>query len=335
MREATEALAAHIPVTRACDALAVPRSSLYRSRQPTVKQEVGTRPTPTRALSPEEKETVRDLLNSERFCDHSPYQVYATLLDEGSYHCSISTMYRILREHDEVHERRDQRRHPVYSKPELLATAPNQLWSWDITKLKGPATWQLFYLYVVLDVFSRYVVGWLLTEKESSDLARVLVAESYQKQRVNPEQLTLHADRGPAMIAQSLAQLLGKLGVSKSHSRPYTPNDNPFSEAQFKTMKYRPDYPARFDSLTDAQNWARDFFYWYNNEHRHSSLGLMTPATVHYGQAAALTAQRQLALRAAYEAHPERFVKGPPQPPELPQAVWINPPVSEERDGSS
>lgn len=335
MREATEALAAHIPVTQACDALAFSRSSLYRSRQPAVKKEAGTRPTPARALSPEEKETVRDLLNSERFCDHSPYQVYATLLDEGSYHCSISTMYRILREHDEVHERRDQRQHPAYSKPELLATAPNQLWSWDITKLKGPATWQLFYLYVVLDVFSRYVVGWLLAEKESSDLARVLVAESYQKQRVNPEQLTLHADRGPAMIAQSLAQLLGKLGVSKSHSRPYTPNDNPFSEAQFKTMKYRPDYPARFDSLTHAQNWARDFFCWYNNEHRHSSLGLMTPATVHYGQAAALTAQRQLALRAAYEVHPERFVKGPPQPPELPQAVWINPPASEKRDGSS
>lgn len=335
MIAATEALAVHLPVTRACDALAFPRSSLYRARQPTVKTEPAARPTPARALNPEEKETVRDLLNSERFCDHSPYQVYATLLDEGSYHCSISTMYRILRAHDEVRERRDQRQHPSYSKPELLATAPNQLWSWDITKLKGPATWQLFYLYVVLDVFSRYVVGWLIAEAESSELARMLIAESYQKHGLDPEQLTLHADRGPAMISLTLAQLLGKLGVTKSHSRPYTPDDNPFSEAQFKTMKYRPDYPDCFDSLVEAQAWARDFFYWYNNEHRHSSLGLMTPATVHYGRAASLTARRQATLTSAYEAHPERFVKGPPQPPELPQAVWINPPVSEESDGLS
>lgn len=335
MMAATKVLATQIPVTRACDALAFPRSSLYRSRRPPVKKEAVTRPTPARALQPEEKETVRDLLNSERFCDRSPYQVYATLLDEGHYYCSISTMYRILREHDEVRERRDQRRHPSYSKPELLATTPNQLWSWDITKLKGPATWQLFYLYVVLDVFSRYVVGWLIAEAEASELARLLIAESYQMQGVDPEQLTLHADRGPAMTSQSLAHLLGKLGVAKSHSRPYTPDDNPFSEAQFRTMKYRPDYPARFGSLADAQTWARGFFSWYNNEHRHSSLGLMTPATVHYGQAAALTAQRQGTLLAAYEAHPERFVKGPPQPPELPEAVWINPPVSEEMDGQS
>jgi len=332
---ATEALATQIPVTRACDALAFPRSSLYRARRPPVEIEPARRPTPARALKPEEKETVRDLLNSERFCDRSPYQVYATLLDEGRYYCSISTMYRILREHDEVRERRDQRRHPSYSKPELLATAPNELWSWDITKLRGPVTWQLFYLYVVLDVFSRYVVGWLIAEAEASELARQLVHESYQKQGVDAEQLTLHADRGPAMTSLTLAQLLGKLGVTKSHSRPYTPDDNPFSEAQFKTMKYRPDYPARFGSLAEAQTWAREFFYWYNNEHRHSSLGLMTPATVHYGQAAALTAQRQATLRTAYEAHPERFVKGLPQPPALPAVVWINPPASEEPDGQS
>ena len=335
MRAATEALSTQIPVTRACDALAFPRSSLYRARRPPVKKEAVTRPTPARALQPEEKEMVRDLLNSERFCDRSPYQVYATLLDEGNYYCSISTMYRILREHDEVRERRDQRQRPSYSKPELLATAPNQLWSWDITKLKGPATWQLFYLYVVLDVFSRYVVGWLIAERESSELARLLIAESYQKQNVDREQLTLHVDRGPAMTSQSLAQLLGKLGVAKSHSRPYTPDDNPFSEAQFKTMKYRPDYPTRFGSLVDAQSWAREFFPWYNNEHHHSSLGLMTPATVHYGRAVTLTAQRQVTLCAAYETYPERFVKGLSQPPEPPEAVWINPPVSEESDGSS
>ena len=253
MTAATEALAAHIAVTRACDALAFPRSSLYRARRPLVKKEPSPRLTPARALRPAEKESVRALLNSERFCDCSPYQVYATLLDEGSYHCSISTMYRILRDQDEVHERRNQRQHPPYSKPELLATAPNQLWSWDITKLKGPATWQLFYLYVVLDVFSRFVVGWLIAERESSELARELIGQSYQKQGVVSEQLTLHADRGPAMISQTLAQLLGKLGVAKSHSRPYTPDDNPFSEAQFRTMKYRPDYPARFGSLTAAQ----------------------------------------------------------------------------------
>jgi putative transposase len=280
-------------------------------------------------------ENVRDLLDSERFGDSSPYQVYATLLDEGLYHCSIRTMYRILHAHDQVRERRNQRRHLAYSKPELLATAPNQLWSWDITKLKGPATWQLFYLYVLLDVFSRYVVGWLIAERESSELARELISESYQKQGVDPEQLTLHADRGSPMISQTLAQLLGKLGVVKSHSRPHTANDNPFSEAQFKTMKYRPGYPERFGSLADARAWARHFFSWYNNEHRHSSLGLMTPATVHFGQAAALTRERQAILHAAYEAHPERFVKGPPQPPELPPAVWINPPTPERPSGSS
>jgi len=333
MIETAETLAAQVPLTQVCQALDLPRSSLYRSRQPAVEAAPSSRPTPARVLSAAEKETVRELLNSERFCDHSPRQVYAILLDEGSYHCSISTMYRILREHDEIRERRNQRRHPVYSKPQLLATRPNELWCWDITKLKGPATWQLFYLYVVLDVFSRYVVGWLVAESESGDLARQLVDESYQKQRVDLDELTLHADRGPAMISQTLAQLLGKLGVVKSHSRPYTPDDNPFSEAQFKTMKYRPDYPARFGSLIDAQAWARRFFHWYNHEHRHSSLGLMTPAAVHYGQATALTAQRQVTLQAAYEAHPERFVKGLPQPPQLPEAVWINPPDSQKPAG--
>jgi putative transposase len=333
MTVATEALAAEIGVARACKALAYPRSSLYRTRRPVEQKEPARQPTPVRALSPAEKQTVRDLLNSERFCDHSPYQVYATLLDEGRYHCSISTMYRILHEHDQVRERRNQRRHPAYSKPELLATAPNQVWSWDITKLKGPATWQLFYLYVVLDIFSRYVVGWLIAEREAGALASELVGQSYQKQAVDPEQLTLHADRGGPMISQTLAQLLGKLGVVKSHTRPYTPDDNPFSEAHFKTMKYRPDYPDRFESLDAARAWARRFFAWYNNEHRHSSLGLMTPAVVHYGQAAFLTAQRQVTLHAAYEAHPERFVKGLPQPPELPDAVWLNPPTPEGSDG--
>jgi putative transposase len=286
-------------------------------------------------LSSLEKETVHDVLNSARFQDQAPHQVYGTLLDEGIYYCSISTMYRILHEQSAVQERRQQRQHPHYTRPELLATGPNQLWSWDITKLRGAVTWSYFYLYVILDVFSRYVVGWLVAAGESADLAEQLIAASCRKQEIDRGQLTLHADRGPAMIAKSVAQLLIDLNVVKSHSRPYTPDDNPFSEAQFKTMKYRPDYPARFGSLADACTWARRFFHWYNNEHRHSSLGLMTPATVHYDQATALTAQRQATLSAAYEAHPERFVKGPPQPPTLPPAVWINPPRSDDQGGPS
>jgi putative transposase len=260
--------------------------------------------------------------------------VYATLLDEGAYYCSISTMYRILHQHNEVRERRNQRQHPSYTKPELLGTEPNELWSWDITKLRGPVTWQLFYLYVVLDVFSRYVVGWMIAERESGDLAKQLLVESYRKQGVDQEQLTLHADRGSPMICKTIAQLLIDLGVSKSHARPHTPNDNPFSEAQFKTMKYRPDYPARFSSIEEARQWARAFFHWYNNEHHHSSLGLMTPAAIHYGQAATLTSQRQATLKTAYETHPERFVNGLPKPPKVPTEVWINPPQSDEKGGT-
>jgi putative transposase len=282
-----------------------------------------------------EKERVHEALNSERFQNRAPHQVYGTLLDEGIYYCSISTMYRILDEQDEVHERRNQRKHPNYTRPELLATKPNQLWSWDITKLRGPVTWSYFYLYVILDVFSRYVVGWLIAEGESAELAKELIGESCCKQQIERGQLTLHADRGPAMIAKSMAQLLIDLNVAKSHSRPYTPDDNPFSESQFKTMKYRPDYPGRFESLASAQAWAQTFFEWYNNQHRHSSLGLMTPATVHYGQAATLTAQREVTLQAAYEQHPERFVKGLPKPPAVPTAVWINPPRSDDQGGLS
>lgn len=334
MIQTTEALALNIPLTRACSALGYPRSSLYRSRLPKPAIKQPNRPTPVRALSESEREKVRDLLNSERFQDRSPDQVYATLLDEGTYHCSTRTMYRILGQHNEVRERRNQRRHPFYTKPELLATKPNELWSWDITKLRGPVTWQLFYLYVVLDVFSRYVVGWMIAERESGDLAKQLLTESYHKQGVDQEQLTLHADRGSPMISKTVAQLLMDLGVSKSHSRPYTPSDNPFSEAQFKTMKYRPDYPARFESIVEALLWARAFFHWYNNEHHHSQLGLMTPAAIHHGRAAILTSQRQDTLKIAYEAHPERFVKGLPKPPQVPTEVWINPPQSDKQDGS-
>jgi len=317
-------------VATACRVLATPRSWYYRQKAASgqEREKSSSRPAPRRTLGEAEKVEIRWVLNSERFADQSPREVYAALLDEGVYLCHWRTMYRVLAEQQQVRERRNQLRHPAYSKPELLTTAPNQLWSWDITKLKGPVTWQLFYLYVVLDVFSRYVVGWLIDEHESGELARELIAQSYQKQDVALTQLTLHADRGPAMVSQTLAQLLSKLGVAKSHARPYTPDDNPFSEAQFKTMKYRPDYPERFDSLEHARSWARTFFAWYNHEHHHTSLGLMTPAMVHYQRVDEVRASRQRVLDAAYAARPERFTKGRPLAPQAPDQVWINPPPS-------
>ena len=241
-------------------------------------------------------------------------------------------MYRILDEHGQVRERRNQLQHPAYAKPELLATGPNQLWSWDISKLKGPAKWTYYYLYVILDLFSRYIVGWMVAEREAASLAEKLIAESCSKQGIEPSQLTLHADRGSAMRAKSVAQLLADLGITKTHSRPYTPNDNPYSESQFKTMKYRPDFPERFESVTDARSWAREFFGWYNHDHHHSGLGLMTPATVHHGRAEAVREQRQQVLLVAYAAHPERFVRGVPIPPELPNEVWINKPQTDDEE---
>jgi putative transposase len=313
------------------------RSSYYRQQQ--VKAAV-TEPRPVRApspraLPPAEQERVRDLLNSERFADSSPRQMYGTLLDEEQYLCSVSTMYRILRAHKEVRERRHQKRHPVYKKPELLATGPNQVWSWDITKLRGPAPHTYYYMYTILDIFSRYVVGYMIASRELASLARQLVADTCAKQGIEPDQLILHADRGSAMISKTLALLLADLGVGKSHSRPYTSDDNPLSEAQFKTMKYRPDYPDRFGSVQDARSWAQIFIHWYNHKHRHTSLGLMTPATVHDGLAAKLTVQRQATLRAACEKHPERFVRGLPTPPKQPTAVWINPPLEKDREMKS
>lgn len=328
MIEAVEELAKSIGVSAACQALGVPRSSLYRARQP--EKEPRARPTPERALSEEEKVQVRQVLNSERFQDCSPRQVYATLLDERVYLCHWRTMYRILAEHEEVRERRNQLQHPTYTKPELLATGPNQLWSWDITKLKGPRKWTCYYLYVILDVFSRYVPGWLVAECESAMLAEQLITETCAKQGIEPGQLTVHADRGSSMRSKTVALLLADLGVTKTHSRPYVSNDNPYSESQFKTLKYRPGFPERFGSLVDARNWTRPFFRWYNHEHRHSSLGLMTPATVHYGQAEAVRAQRQQVLLEAYAAHPERFVRGQPTPPPLPKEVWINKPQTKD-----
>lgn len=322
----SEQLAEHTSVSAACQALGVPRSSFYRARQP--EKEPQPRPTPKRALSQAEKMEVRQTLNSERFQDMSPRQVYATLLDEGIYHCSWRTMYRILDEHQEVRERRNQLRHPKYIKPELLTTRPNMLWSWDLTKLRGPVKWTYYYLYTILDVFSRYVVGWMIAERESASLAQQLIQETCRKQEIQPEQLTVHADRGSSMRSKTVALLLADLGVTKTHSRPYVSNDNPYSESQFKTMKYRPTYPERFGSIQDARAWARSFFRWYNHDHHHSALGLMTPAAVHCGQAETMREQRQQILEAAYAAHPERFVHGEPKAPALPQEVWINKPES-------
>jgi putative transposase len=307
----------------ACVALGLSRAALYRGRRPIAIAR--PRPAPPRALGLGERQAVLDLLHT-RFIDHAPAQVHATLLDEGRYLCSPRTMYRFLDAAHEIKERRDQVRRPHYTAPELLATRPNEVWSWDITKLLGPVKWTYFYLYVILDIFSRYVVGWMLAPHESAALAERLIAETCAKHEIQPGQLTLHADRGGAMRSKPVALLLADLGVTKTHSRPHVSNDNPFSEAHFKTLKYCPQFPERFGSIEDGRAFGQDFFHWYNEEHRHSGLGFLPPAIVHFGQAATVRAQRQHVLAAAYARHPERFVNGQPHPADLPQAVWINPP---------
>ena len=314
-------------IRAACQALALPRASYYRKLHPGSSASPISRRPPARALRPEERQTVLACLHEERFQDRSPAAVYATLLDEGTYHCSISTMYRVLEEHDESHERRNQLLHPPYQKPELMATAPNQLWSWDISKLLGPVKWTYFYLYVILDVFSRYVTGWMVAYRESAELAKRLIEESCKKQHITPGQLTLHADRGTSMKSKPVALLLADLGVTKTHSRPHVSDDNPFSESQFRTLKYRPEFPDRFGCIQDSRAFCQSFFRWYNQEHRHSGVGLLTPAAVHYGQAENILRQRQDVLNAAYQRHPELFVRNAPKPPALPSEVWINRPV--------
>jgi putative transposase len=330
---AAENLAPHVGVSQACEALDVPRASFYRRRD-RQSESAGDASCKTRASSrallASEREKVRQTLYSERFMDKSPSQVFSTLLDEGQYLCSVRTMYRILEEDNASKERRNQLKRPNYTKPELLATGPNQVWSWDITKLLGPAKWKYYYLYVILDIFSRYVVGWMLAHREQADLAKRLIRETIEKHNVHEDQLIIHSDRGPSMTSHSVSQLLITLGVTKSHSRPHVSNDNPFSESQFKTMKYRPDFPCRFGSYEDSLGHCRQFFDWYNDEHYHSGIGLMTPASLHYGQAPKVVASRQRALQSAYAAHPERFVNGVPKPPELPSAVWINPPSKDD-----
>jgi len=314
----------------ACRALGASPATIYRRRRPPGPRPKKPRPRPARALSEAEREAVLAKLHDERFVDSSPAAVWATLLDEGRYLCSERTMYRLLAESGEVRERRDQLTHPAYAKPELLAKRPNELWSWDISKLKGPAKWTSYHLYVILDVFSRYCVGWTVQERESAALAEALIAQSCEQQGIGRGRLTLHADRGSSMRSKPVAFLLADLGVTKTHSRPYTSTDNPYSEAQFRTLKYRPAFPARFDSIEQAREFCRFFFRWYNHEHRHSGIGLMTPASVHHGRAKQAHAARQAVLSAAYAANPERFVGGAPKPPTLPEAAWINKPESEE-----
>ena len=326
--EAAVILSSEVGIKYACEALDVARAGFYRTqaRKDAPSVETVQQPTSPRSLSSEERRGVLDILHTDRFVDKAPYEVYATLLDEGQYHCSIRTMYRILNENKEVKERRNQLRHPVYTKPELLATAPNQVWSWDISKLLGPVKWTYFYLYVIMDIFSRYVVGWMIAPAESAVLAERLIGETCTKQNIGRDQLTIHADRGSSMKSKPVALLLADLGVTKTHSRPHTSDDNPYSEAQFKTLKYRPDFPERFGSIEDSRSFCQDFFPWYNKEHRHTGIGLHTPEAVHYGLAQDIQIARGEVLRTAYEAHPERFVKKIPVPPMLPEAVWINKP---------
>lgn len=340
--EAVDDLVPLVGAKAACEAVGLPRASYYRAR-PAARQQAAERcelakPSPARerrpqqqprALSEAERAAVLEVLHSERFVDAAPATVYATLLDEGVYLCSEATMYRLLRERGETGDRRRHATHPAKVKPELVADAPNWVWSWDITKLHGPAKWT-YYLYVILDIFSRYPVGWMVASRESGVLAERLITEAVRKQQVDRNQLTLHADRGSSMASKPVAFLLADLGVTKSQSRPHCSNDNPFSEAQFKTLKYRPDFPERFGCIADARVFCDRFFRWYAHEHRHSGIGLHTPADVHYGRAHVLREARGRVLDAAYLAHPERFVHKAPEPPKLPGTVWINKPEDKE-----
>jgi len=324
---AVRELGREVGVRAACGALAMPAASYYRWGRPCPRP-APPRPRPPLALSASEEHTVLAVLNGERFVDVAPPEAYATLLGEGTYLCSRRTMYRVLERHGQVRERRDQLRHPVAAKPELLATGPNQVWSWDITKLKGPAKWVYFYLYVILDIFSRYVVGWMLAQRESAELAKRLIRETLEKEGIDDgRELTVHSDRGPSMTSKTLGQLLADLSITRSLSRPYTSNDNPFSEAQFRTLKYRPEFPDRFGSYQHGLSFLRPFFHWYNEKHHHGGIGFFTPGQVHRGEVAQVLAERQRALDVAFLAHAERFKGRAPHAPAPPPAVWINPPA--------
>ncbi|MCM3885203.1 IS3 family transposase [Frankia sp. R82] len=334
--EALDKLIPKVGAVAACRAVGRSRATHYRRhrkspappRREPIPHKQRRQPA---ALTAAERARVLEVLRSQRFVDASPDQVWAALLDEGVYLASPRTMYRLLAEHGETGERRRQATHPAHVKPELAADTPNSVWSWDITKLHGPKKWTYYHLYVILDVYSRYVVGWMVAERESAALAEDLITATCAKQQVSPERLTIHADRGTSMTSKSVALLLADLGVTRSHSRPRVSNDNPYSEAQFKTLKYRPGYPGSFENLQAARAWCRRFFDHYNNHHRHSGIGMLTPTVVHHGQADSVRQARAQVLDAAYAAHPERFIRRPPTPPKLPAPAWINRPPNEEQ----
>ncbi len=325
---AAVAVADEVGVRPIVEALGLSRATFYRHRHGRPKDL--PRPTPSRALSEEENERVLSVLHSEEFIDAAPAEVVATLSSRGQYLCSTRTMYRVLAANREVRERRNRVRRPMYVRPQLVATAPNQVWSWDITKLRTGVPFVYLFLYVILDIFSRYVVGWMVAERETSALAKRLIEETYLREGVQPDQLTLHADRGTQMVAQTTAQLCARLGIVRSHNRPYVSNDNPYSESQFGTMKQHSSFPKIFGGIADALVWARGFFPWYNENHQHGGIAYLTPAQVHRGEVESVIARRQDAMRDAYGRHPERFVRGMPRVARPPEAVWINPPEAEK-----
>jgi putative transposase len=313
----------------ACELLGASRATRYRRRRPPLVGPPPPRPTPPNALSEAEGQHILSVLRSEEYCDLAPAQIWARLLDDGVYLCSISTMYRLLAVAGENRERRRQRTHPARKKPELIATAPNRVWSWDITKLQGPTRGVYYELFVIIDIFSRYVVGWMVAPAETGELAEAFIAEAFARQGVDRDTLTLHADRGTSMTSKPVAQLLVDLGVARSHSRPHVSNDNPYSEANFKTLKYCPAFPGRFGSIEDARAFCAVFFDYYNHVHRHAGIGLHTAASVHYGTANEIRAQRARTLDAAYTTNPARFRHHRPEPPKLPTVAWINEPTPE------
>ncbi len=335
--DAIDELTPIVGTTAALAATGVDRASWYRRHRqspPAQRPERVATPQP-RALTPVERKQIKALLESDEFVDEAPATVYAKLLDQGTYLGSVSTMYRILSEHGEVRERRRQATHPAHKKPELIANGPNEIWSWDITKLHGPEKWTYYYCYVILDIFSRHAVGWMLARAERAELAKRLINDTIAKHGVPRDRLTLHSDRGSPMIAKPVAHLLADLGVTKSHSRPHVSDDNPYSESQFRTLKYRPAFPDRFGSFEDARAHCVRFFGWYNEDHRHSGIGFHTPSDVHYGRAEAIRDRRGVVLLDAYAEHPERFVRKIPTPPALPVAAWINEPKEEGADSSN
>jgi len=316
---------------QACELVGANRSTIQRRRQPPKLGPPKPRPEPPNKLTEPERQRILSVLRSPEFCDLAPAQVWARLLDDGTYLCSISTMYRLLRIAGENRERRRQRTHPARKKPELIVITPNEVWSWDITKLAGPVRGIYYELFVIIDIYSRYVVGWTVANAETGELAEAFIEAALDRQQIGRDQLTLHADRGSSMTSKPVAQLLVDLGVARSHSRPSVSNDNPYSEAQFKTLKYCPAFPTRFGSIHDARVFCEAFFDHYNHVHRHAGIGLHTPASVHYGTATEIRAQRAATLTAAFEANPARFGHRPPTPPELPAVAWINEPNQQAR----